>query len=283
MNISDSNKKLITLLEKNEPFIISRVGIGAETHICYEYLKFNKFNPDNLSALSNNAGIYNVDRSNLKWFINLYINCIKNSRYLACFPTSMINEQQLFVDKFNLDVLHSRVLEPYYICQLNEKPWSHYLIGKKVLIIHPFVDSFKRQLENNFQIFKDPTKKIFDDNQEFIFYKTYQTNAGNYIHKNWLETYKLMCNDINKLEFDIAILGCGGYGLPLCEFIKSQMNKSAIYIGGGLQLLFGVMGKRWESREDWQKIIAENNSKFIRPSNSEMISNQNRIEGGCYW
>ena len=66
----------------------------------------------------------------------------------------MINEQQLFVNKFNLDVLHSRVLEPFYICQLNEKPWSQYLIGKKVLIIHPFVDSFKKQLENNFQIFK---------------------------------------------------------------------------------------------------------------------------------
>jgi len=32
-----------------------------------------------------------------------------------------------------------------------------------------------------------------------------------------------------------------------------------------------------------QKIIAENNSKFIRPSNSEIIRNQNRIEGGCYW
>ena len=32
-----------------------------------------------------------------------------------------------------------------------KKPWTHYLIGKKVLIINPFVDSFKKQLQNNFQ------------------------------------------------------------------------------------------------------------------------------------
>ena len=280
MNISDSNKKLINLLESNEPFIISRVG--EEINICYEYLKLNKFNPVYLNKLSNNAGIYNVDPVNFKIFLNLYISCIKNSRYLACFKY-LVDAQMYFINKFNLDILHSRVLEPFYICLQNEKPWSHYLIGKKVLIINPFVDSFKKQLQNNFQIFKDPNKKIFLDGQEFIFYKTYQTSAGNHIHKNWLETCKLMTNDISKLDFDIALLGCGGYGLPLCEFIKSKMNKSAIYIGGGLQLLFGVMGKRWESNPLLHKINRENNTKFIRPSNSEMISNQNKIEDGCYW
>ena len=40
------------------------------------------------------------------------------------------------------------------------------------------------------------------------------------------------------------------------------MNKSAIYVGGGLQLLFGVMGKRWDDIQMWMDIIKENNSKF---------------------
>ena len=53
-----------------------------------------------------------------------------------------------------------------------------------------------------------------------------------------------MCEDIKYINFDIALLGCGGYGLPLCHFIKTKLNKSAIYIGGGLQLLFGVFGGR---------------------------------------
>ena len=92
-----------------------------------------------------------------------------------------------------------------------------------------------------------------------------------------------MCNDIKDLDFDIALLGCGGYGLPLCNFIYTKMKKSAIYIGGGLQLLFGVMGQRWEINPMWKKIISETESKFIKPSGDEIINNNNMVENACYW
>jgi hypothetical protein len=139
----------------------------------------------------------------------------------------------------------------------------------------------KAQLANGFQIYKD--KRIFLDGQEFVFYKSYLTLGFNRIHKNWVETFEIMCNDISKLDFDVALLGCGGYGLPLCHYIKTTLGKSAIYVGGGLQLLFGVMGKRWETNEMWKRIIAENDTKFVKPSQAEQIPNQTNIEGGCYW
>lgn len=93
----------------------------------------------------------------------------------------------------------------------------------------------------------------------------------------------IMCRDIEKLDFDIAILGCGGYGLPLCNFVKTKLGKSAIYIGSGLQLLFGVMGKRWENIEMWKNIIQDNETSFIKPSNDEICQNMSSIESGCYW
>ena len=262
LDLEKSNEYIINLIESNDPFIISRMGIGAETYITYEYLITNKINTNYLQTLSNNAGIYNVDNKNFILYINLYIEAIKKSQALATFPTYIINEQNYFANKYNLTQIHSKSLEPFYACLENIIPWTHSLYGKKVLIINPFIESMKKQLSNNFQIFKDPNKKIFLDTQEFIFYKSYQTSAGNYIHKNWLETYTIMCNDIKKLNdefhFDIALLGCGGYGLPLCNFIKNKLNKSAIYIGGGLQLLFGIMGHRWENRDDWKQIIKDN-------------------------
>ena len=61
------------------------------------------------------------------------------------------------------------------------------------------------------------------------------------------------------------------------------MKKSAIYVGGGLQLLFGVMGKRWENNEMWKKIIKENNTIFIKPSGDEIICNKKLVENACYW
>ena len=139
----------------------------------------------------------------------------------------------------------------------------------------------KHQLNNNFQLFKD--KKLFLDDQEFIFYKTFQTHGNNYIHDNWLETFEIMCNDIEKLDFDIALIACGGYGLLLCNFIKTKMNKSAIYVGGKLQLYFGVMGNRWINRDNIKQHIKENNTNFINPSGDELLPNRKNVEGGCYW
>ena len=92
-----------------------------------------------------------------------------------------------------------------------------------------------------------------------------------------------MCNDIKKIDFDIALLGCGGYGLPLSDFIYTKMKKSAVYVGGGIQLLFGIMGKRWDGNEMWKKIIDESDSKFVRPSKDEQIKNSNIVENSCYW
>lgn len=276
--LEESNNKIINLIKKNEPFLISR--LGAEIHIIYNYMKYNilKYN---ILKLSNNAGLYNINNKNGLNYIKYIEECLKNSNYLASFKTLLVNEQKYFLKKYNLDSVYSRILEPFYCCLENIKPWSHYLIDKKVLIINPFVDSFQKQLKNKFRIFKD--KRIFLEGQKFIFYKSFNTSAGNHVHENWLETYNIMCEDISKLDFDIALLGCGGYGLPLCNFIKTKLNKSAIYIGGGLQLLFGVIGKRWEKRDDWKQIIKDNGCKFIRPSGDEILKNYKKVEGGCYW
>ena len=65
------------------------------------------------------------------------------------------------------------------------------------------------------------------------------------------------------MDFDIALLGCGCYGHPLCDFIRNELNKSAIYIGGGLQLLFGVMGGRWIHSPMWQDIIKKMVQNFL--------------------
>jgi hypothetical protein len=281
-----SNKILIKIIERNKPFSIVRVGIGAETYLSYMVLSNMNINNKEkfLFMLSNNAGIYDTEKNidNVYVYCNKYISSIKNSDCFAAFPSSIINEQNLLRNP-QKPVVMSRVLEPFYLCDLNIKPWTHYLKNKVVLVISPFTESFKKQLQNKFQIFKDPTKKIFLDDQQFIFYKCYQTAAGNHIHKNWNETLNKMCEDISKLKFDIALVSCGGYGLLINDFIKNNMEKSAIYIGGGLQLLFGVMGGRWENNDFWLRIIKENDSKFIRPSEDEIIKNKDKIECGCYW
>ena len=274
------NLKIIKLLKGNEPFIISRLGLGSETSLSYKYIKNNKLDCKCLYSLDNNAGIYfNNDREIIK-YTEEYNNCLKNTNSLAYFVDVLHEEQKYFSDKYKIEKIKSRILEPFYILQENEIPWSQYLIDKKVLIINPFVKSFQKQIEKGWRMFED--KHIFLPNQQFIFYKSFNTAAGNHLHSSWVETFEIMKNDISKLDFDIALLGCGGYGLPLCNFIKMELGKSAIYIGGGIQLLFGVKGKRWENHPVIGKIIKDN-GQFISPSGDEILNNNNRVEEGCYW
>jgi len=284
MDLNESNEIFKQLMDDVNPFLITRMALGAETAVSYLHTQSIDVPPHVIQILSNNAGIYNT-KDNLQEYAEMYIEAIKNSTYLTTWRNThswRIQEvQNAFTNMFNLKQLHTRVLEPFYCVLNNEEPWSHKLLGKKVLIIHPFVDSMKKQINNNFQIFEN--EKIFLDGQEFIFYKTYQTQAGNHIHGSWKETFEIMSSDIKKLDFDIALLGCGGYGLPLSNFIYKKMGKSAIYIGGGLQLLFGIMGNRWINNKMWKELIKKNNTKFIRPSGDEICLNKELVENSCYW
>jgi hypothetical protein len=89
-----------------------------------------------------------------------------------------------------------------------------------------------------------------------------------------------MKDDISKLDFDIALLSCGGYGPPLCLHIFSSMQKTAIYVGGALQILFGIKGKRWTQRADFRRFM---NQHWITVSPQEIPTNHLRVENGCYW
>jgi hypothetical protein len=279
MNLHKSNEYIIYKIKKNKPFLISRCA--SEADVAYKYVKNKKIiNPKNLS---NNAGIYSKSDKDVKIYAQKYNECIKNSDCMACFPNLFNMFQNYFCDLYNLPKINNRTIEPFYLLSENIKPWSNYLSNKTVLIVNPFTESMKTQLNNNFQIFRDKNKKIFEDQQNIKFYKSFNTSAGNHIHYNWIETFNIMKNDIKKINFDIALLGCGGYGLPLCNFIFKDLNKSAIYVGGGLQLYFGIMGKRWKETDYWKKIIQEENPKFISPSGDEILKNNTKVEGGCYW
>ena len=58
------------------------------------------------------------------------------------------------------------------------------------------------------------------------------------------------------------------------------MGKSAIHMGGDLQLLFGIMGKRWEEDPFVQEM---RNDYWIYPEKGDIPNNSNIVEDGCYW
>ena len=107
-----------------------------------------------------------------------------------------------------------------------------------------------------------------------------QTLAGNSDgYASWTEAYEKMRCAISAMEFDVAILGCGAYGLPLGAQIKS-IGKIAIHLGGATQLLFGISGKRWADKPSFQAIMTD---EWRFPLENEKPRNLEMVEEGCYW
>ena len=86
-----------------------------------------------------------------------------------------------------------------------------------------------------------------------------------------------MKNDISKIDYDVAIIGAGAYGMFLGAFCK-DMGKQALHLGGATQMLFGIKGKRWDGSTLY-------NEHWIRPSKDETPKGVEQFEHGtfAYW
>ena len=69
-------------------------------------------------------------------------------------------------------------------------------------------------------------------------------------------------------------------GLPLAAYIRGNLSRSAIYVGGGLQLMFGITGSRWLGRPDMKPLV---NEFWVRPSASETPVNAIQFERASYF
>ncbi len=110
--------------------------------------------------------------------------------------------------------------------------------------------------------------------------KAVQSIGGNQVpFSSWFDALESMKKKIGELDFDVAIVGAGAYGLPLSAHIKA-IGKKAVHIGGAAQMLFGIYGRRWVDHPQEKVFI---NEHWTRPLPSEKPTNANAVENGCYW
>ena len=84
-----------------------------------------------------------------------------------------------------------------------------------------------------------------------------------------------MKNMVDKtFDFDIAMVSCGGFGMILSDYIFSQLGKSVIYVGGCLQLFFGINGNRWKNHDKISKMINKSNQPIC--SNFSLYQSQSK-------
>lgn len=277
--ITDSrvaNSVISYFIESNMPFFVGRFG-SVEMSIINEYYKIQLgFQSDYSATVKKtamfNAGIFSNTKNDLDYFSKIMLNSIET---IDCFGLWNDRQELLTVKKYAKQCIPMLLfcLEPYYDV---DSSWTHALKNKKVLIIHPFVETIKEQFQNKNKLFTID----FWPECEWKYFKAVQTIAGTKDERfaNWSEALEYMKAEISCIDFDIAIIGCGAYGFPLAAYIKS-IGKQAIHLGGATQLLFGIKGKRWE-----QAYVSRFFNRFWkRPSSSEKPKESLAVENGCYW
>jgi hypothetical protein len=150
------------------------------------------------------------------------------------------------------------------------------LKNSKLLFISSFADSIS---VNKYKL-NEIHNRLYDFNVSNITEIKAPLTLASEPDSSWLKEQGDLMRKINQIDFDIAFVSCGGYGHSVCYDIYSN-GKSAIYIGGILQLFFGILGNRWTSDNSF-------NSKFVndywtKPQENEIPKNSFLVENSCYW
>ncbi len=270
------NTEVYNQIQSGEPLMVSRFGSNEILNIL-EYLGvqygFKKtMNPRYVSQLNQNAGVFPCGEETAARFAQYMLEVIPEIDYLGAWFRNM---EDYILKEYAIQARPVRLkyLEPY----MASNPWSAALKGKKVLVIHPFNQTIQSQYKKRALLFENPNVL-----PEFELYtlKAVQSIGDNHNgFKDWFEALDYMYEEAMKIDFDVAILGCGAYGLPLAARLK-QAGKQAIHLGGTVQILFGIKGKRWDTDPLTNPFY---NEHWVRPLPEETPEAAKSVEAGCYW
>lgn len=283
----DANDLVRSKIIEGKPLMVSKFGTVELSCICnYKTIKkftfldiFRYIKGDSyawwweiLETLSNNAGVFPKTKLMAERFSELMLLDIKEVDILG----SYLKEEKDFEKELSGAIKIN--LNGYYAPFFYENPWTEALAGKKVLVIHPFEESIREQYQKRDVLFEN--KKVLPDFELKTIKAVQSVGYQPTEFKDWFEALDFMKKQVDETDFDIALIGCGAYGMPLAAHVK-RMGKQAVHLAGWTQVLFGITGRRWEVHDTRMKHLI--NEHWVRPKESEKPKNFKQVEDGCYW
>lgn len=268
----EGNRVLGEIIAKGESSSVIRMGF-AELMLFYEY-EWKQKNPDysynNQSAM---AGTFANDEE-VACYIGKVIHAYQDADCLVNWYSGWKEEKVARKYFRGSYMVSAHAVEPYYFSD----PWSKQLEGKKVLVVTPFVDEVWYQYDRRQKVWHNDLLPDFQlKTVQSVWFAGKAGKDGRFT--NWFDALEYLEKCIDQVDYEIALLGCGPFGVPLCDHIKQQ-GKIAIYIGGALQILFGIKGSRWDKHPFISQLY---NEYWIRPGETTKPDNPKALDNRCYW
>jgi hypothetical protein len=255
-------------------FVIPRIA-GIENVTAHAAVLGKALVPAQHQMLKNNTGVAlegcEADYAEKYWDAFERCDLYASWEPWAAFSNHLGDSQPYVKTKYPKPQFNSYVFDVFHFVA-SGAPWTHGLAGRRLLIVSPFAEQIR--LREGVRPY--PIDLFPDCSFEYL---TPPMTQGSEPNRGWATEFSELCASVAKLDFDVALCSCGGYGNPLCAFIHS-IGKSAIYVGGVLQMYFGIYGTRWlKERKDVMTLYL--NERWTRPSSRP--TGFDTIEGGCYW
>lgn len=271
-NGKDGNTIIYNWILSGNPGMVGRLG-AVESRYVYARMVGKVPTDKNINNLNICAGVFPIKKESLDNFYNEYTKALSK---IDIFVAWSVQGGGAIYRHYcpNAERVDFFALEPFFY----ETPWTAALENRKVLVVHPFVDSIESQYIKRELLFKD--SKVIPKFKSLSLVKAVQSNAGNKTKlDSWMTALEYMKNQIKQIDFDVAIIGAGAYGLPLAAYVKS-LGKQAVHMAGVTQLLFGIRGRRWDNDSIYQPFF---NEHWVHPCEKERPLKSNLVEGGTYW
>jgi len=289
MTPAEGNDWIASRIASGAPLMVTRVGsaelgtwtawrgIAAQQQAGWpRYASIARGEPGDwpkpvVAAITNNAGFFPATGEALSRYAAGLESWIARADASAIFIATR-EEERLFAGSHALPMA-PMALEPY----VHERPWTLALQGRKVLVVHPFAETIESQFKKREQLFAG---KLILPPFTLRTLRAVQSIGGQSAEfADWFAALESMQRRIDTIDFDIAIIGAGAYGMALAAHVKS-LGKQAIHLGGSTQVLFGIKGRRWDTREEVTRFY---NEHWVRPSPQETPAAASTVEEGCYW
>ena len=244
--------------------------------------------PGRLKILERNAGIFPVAVHSVfyRWQKES-IEATKSADVLAAGWYDPLKEAEAEAfQRWNVKALQVplRTLESYYVEP--EEQWTKLLEGHSVAVVTSFTETAKKQVNKTEAIWGShgvlPPAGSVD-------WHWIQTGHPRSIAQgrnewpdginSWSQAADYVVREVMKSGARFALIGCGGLGMPIAKMLKDR-GVIAIVMGGAIQVLFGIKGRRWEKHPI---ISGFWNDAWVWPSKEETPVYAEAIEGGCYW
>jgi hypothetical protein len=255
---------LAAALDESRGFAAGKLGVTERVLLSYPMVRARERDPRRVRVFELGleyqalrlSGIFPARPEFLRRFCDVYAEAVRSLDFVGFVYGRQLDDELFRFHEPAGEPMNYLDQEPDRSIPADEsRCWLPLLRGRRVLLAAPFAGLLKeRATRETFEaVWQKTGKPWFEpasiDAVEFPYGYARTTHQR---YATVLDLYAELRDEVGARAFDVALIAAGPLGVVLAADVKRR-GAAAISLGGHLQVLFGVSGRRWRERPEWRR------------------------------